>query len=269
MQAALRVLVPALIGLAVVLGSLPAEAGRLGKVSRGIGRASGAGRGGGDGGGGGSGHAGGGSRPGGHGSGPTWSHYTVGHGQPGHHHHDWVWRPGIIGATTAPVSFDAYMGAQKVVESDGSYTFEGALTAGRLRLGGTLTNYFEKQGPAGSSAPMLYVNVGALTAGWRMTGDGATRVYAEAGLAAVATIDDPVADSRVYGVTTGLRMEHRLAAKFALLGEARVYRLQNDIRARELRVGAHVSVLRVSYRVLDFNVGPALHGPELGIGVRF
>jgi hypothetical protein len=40
----------------------------------------------------------------------------------------------------------------------------------------------------------------------------------------------------------------------------------HDVRALGGRVGVRFEHVEVAFRALDFNVGPALFGPELGVG---
>lgn len=259
-----RIFVPALIGLALFAWSVPVEAGRAGKVSRGISRATGSSRGGG-------GHGG---RAGGRGV-SHGSNGRVGHGS-SHGAHaarrglTIGWRPAYVAATgQVPTQAEVYAGVEKVVESDHALNFEGALISGRLRLAGALSSYAERQG-LGGAAPVLYLNVASLTGGVRVTDAGSwPSVYLDAGVAGVWTVDDPISDSSVKGFTAGIRVEQPLAKHAAALVDGRALILSDDVRATEVRAGLQLGPLRLAYRVMDFNVGPALHGPEIGLGVRF
>lgn len=43
----------------------------------------------------------------------------------------------------------------------------------------------------------------------------------------------------------------------------------DDIGAGEIRAGVTAAVLHAGYRYLEFNAGPGLHGPEVGIALHF
>jgi len=72
------------------------------------------------------------------------------------------------------------------------------------------------------------------------------------------------------GLSLGLEAKHRLAARgFGIYGGARGIIYEDDLKATELRAGLKASVLRVGYRYFELNVGPPLHGPELGVALQF
>ena len=73
-------------------------------------------------------------------------------------------------------------------------------------------------------------------------------------------------DSKLIGAIAGMRVEHALAG-LALVGDVQQMWFDNEIRATGGRIGARYKYVEAGFRVLDFNVGPALYGPE--VGVRF
>ncbi len=162
-----------------------------------------------------------------------------------------------------PATFGFYAGAQKVHDSDGSVALELAVVDRRFRLDGTYSRYFERQQGAG----LLTMTMPTLTGGVRIDDLGATAVYLEGGVVHVRTDNDVMGDSKLTGPIAGMRVEHTLAPKFSLLGNVQQMWFDNEIRATAARVGVRYKYVQASFRVLDFNVGPPLYGPE--VGVRF
>jgi len=156
---------------------------------------------------------------------------------------------------------DVYAAAGKVHESDGMWTAELALRDGLFRLGGSITRYYERQ-PDNS---MLTLTLPALIGGIRVDDRGPSRVYLELGITAAKTRNDPVMDTSLTGALGGIRVEHQLSRGTTLIGTAHEMLFENDVRAHAATVGVKLAVLSVSFRVLDFNVGPALYGPEVGL----
>jgi hypothetical protein len=245
--------------------SSSAAAGRLGKVSRGAGR----------------------SRQGG--STPTSGKvarttlppepgegYGSAHsrraGHPPHQAHLIAQRPQIDLAvrdeevTEAPVTVELYVGAQKVVDSDGSLSVDVALVDRWIRLAASVTEYVERGEAAG---PMVRVTMPSLTIGARVIDGDRTRLYAEAGWALATTANDAGMDTTIAGVEGGVRLEQLLGRSVALLADARLMAFQADVAAREARIGAQFRYVRASFRVLDLDVGPPLYGPELGVAATF
>ncbi len=161
---------------------------------------------------------------------------------------------------TAHVS--GYVGAQKVFESDGAIAIELAITDRWLRLDGGLTRFYESQ-PSGDT---LTMTMPSLELGVRINHDDATRVYLEAGVIATITKHDPVMDSSITGAIGGVVAEHSLSTRSTLVGAAKVMRFPDNVRAASLRAGIRYRHVQASFSILDFNVGPALYGPELGVG---
>ncbi len=160
-----------------------------------------------------------------------------------------------------PATVEVYLGAQKVYESDGSWTAELGIRDGIFRLGGSITRYYERQ-PDDST---LTLSVPTLIGGVRVDDGGRTRVYLELGAAGAKTHNDPIMDSSVAGGVGGVRVEHKLSRNTLLTTEIHEMIFEDDIRAHSVRVGLRSGVIQASFRMLDFNVGPALYGPEIGL----
>jgi hypothetical protein len=172
----------------------------------------------------------------------------------------------VASAQDSPQRKDAkvelYVGAQKIYESDGAYNAELVVRDGRFRLAGAITHFFE---PRGDGNGHLTMTMPSVTGGLRIDDGGATKVWLEAGVVGAVTRNDPVMDSSITGVIGGVRLEHRLARKTSALLDAQRMYFGDDIRATAIRAGVRFGVLQASFRVVDFNVGPALFGPELGL----
>lgn len=169
-------------------------------------------------------------------------------------------RPAAAPRDTAVVS--GYVGGQKVFESDGAISLELAVADRRLRLAGALTRFFEEQ-PSGDT---LTLTMPSLALGVRIDDSHTTRVYLEAGVVGAMTKNDPMADSSITGALGGVVAEHALSRHTTLIGSARVMGFPDDVRAASFRAGVRYRHVQASFSVLDFNVGPALYGPEIGIG---
>ncbi|HWO17320.1 MAG TPA: hypothetical protein VNO30_01040 [Kofleriaceae bacterium] len=169
--------------------------------------------------------------------------------------------PGVATPPSRPVKVDFFAGAQKVHESDGSLSLELAFNEGRFRLGGSVTRYFERQ----EGADALTFTLGSVYLGLRIDDGGPTRAYLEAGLVVGRTRNDPMMDSSLGGALGGVRVEHQLSRRTALVGDAQVMAFEADVRATAARAGVRFGHLQATLRYLDLNVGPALFGPEVGI----
>lgn len=156
----------------------------------------------------------------------------------------------------------AYAGAQKVFESDGAIALELAVSDRWFRIGGTLTRFYERQ----PNREALTLTMPSLAFGVRLDDSETTRVYLEAGAVGVLTKNDPMIDSSITGVIGGVHAEHSLSKQTTLIGAAKLMGFQDDVRAASLRAGIRYRHVQASFTVLDFNVGPALYGPELGVG---
>ncbi|MBL0219827.1 MAG: hypothetical protein IPQ07_38930 [Myxococcales bacterium] len=161
-----------------------------------------------------------------------------------------------------PAHFEGYAGAQKTVDSDGGFTAELSIVDDWLRLGGSVTRYYEAQ----SQMPALTLTMPSITLGVRVDDAKGTNIYVIGGLVGAKTAHDPVMDSSFVGVIGGLRVESPINTLASLVGEANLMQFGQGVRATSARVGVRVGPVQASVRVLDFNVGPPLYGPELGVG---
>ena len=111
----------------------------------------------------------------------------------------------------------------------------------------------------------LTMNMPSLTLGLRIDDSRRSRVFLEAGVANAHTKGDTMGDSSVTGAIAGVHIDHALGGELAAVGDAHAMFLQDDVRAYSARLGVRYRFVEAAFRVLDFNVGPPLYGPELGL----
>lgn len=165
-----------------------------------------------------------------------------------------VWPKLDVGAT-------GFAGAQKVVESDGSLSLELSLVFSRkFRINAAVSHYFEDTMPD----RRVTMNIPSLTMGVRLGPPGRTAVWIEGGVAHVAT-NDPAGSSSITGSLAQLRLEHQLDRKTALTATGGAL-LFSELQAMTARAAVRIHHVELGVRYMDFTVGPALWGPEVGIG---
>jgi hypothetical protein len=156
---------------------------------------------------------------------------------------------------------EVYAGVQSVDGSDGSLTLEVRAIHDDFEVGVRGTSFYERAG----ADEYLHLDLWWLGGGVRVTHTDRTELWAELGLAGINNNDE----LSMTGWAGGGRLTHRLDGELAVEATVRHFSLEDDVTATEAAVGLHVAVLRLSYRVVDFNVGPPLQGPEVGVALRF
>jgi hypothetical protein len=169
---------------------------------------------------------------------------------------------------SGPADVTLYFGLQSVEDSDGSASV--MLRTGYDDYGIALsdTSFFERVPQLDGRTGTLRLDVWAITGAYRAVRKSAgdsTSLWLHAGLGGASSNTD----AQAIGLVLGAEILHNLSGALGLEASARLYILQDDVRARELRAGFAASVLRVSYRSIDFNVGPPLRGPEIGLALTF
>ncbi len=162
--------------------------------------------------------------------------------------------------TGGPARVDLFLGIQKVVESDRSYSASLSFEDKWFRLAGAISEYREDRMDGGTTA----MTVPTLLFGARISAPGPTRAFIEGGVAIARTKTNDSVGSSITGPIVGIHLEHQLRGP-AIVGDAHVMMFEAGIKAYRGRVGVRVGVLEVGVRVLDVNVGPALYGPEVGL----
>ena len=168
--------------------------------------------------------------------------------------HIWI-RPRIL------VEADGFAGAQKVHESDGSLSAEMSVVFQRfIRLNAGVTHYFERQ----MDDSRVTLTAPSFTAGIKLGELPKTKLWLEGGVVHVRT-NDPAGSSAINGSLLGARIEHELGTNTQLIAQGGAM-LFSDVQATTARVALRFHHVEAAFRYLDFSVGPALMGPEIGIG---
>ncbi len=154
-----------------------------------------------------------------------------------------------------------YIGIQKVHDSDGSGTAELSVTDYRFRLSGALSHYVEDQGGGGRTT----LSLPSVMVGFRLTGRGNTQLYVDGGVSVAISRGAPAMDTSITAPTIGAQVVRYVNHELALVGDVRAMFFGDGVQAVAGKVGIKLNWAQLSMRVLDFNVGPALWGPELGL----
>src|SRR5262249_28119407 len=156
-----------------------------------------------------------------------------------------------------PLELELKLGVTKVKDSDGAVFGSLRLTAGRYSLSGSDSAYFE------SGAEPLELHVWDARGGVRFQPAPATSVWLTAGAGGAHA-----KHLALSGVVAPLEMRHQFHRMFAIEAGARGFLFQDHVSAWEARAGLSVSLFQIGYRVLDFNTGPPLQGPEIAFAFR-
>jgi hypothetical protein len=174
---------------------------------------------------------------------------------------------GYAYATSAPpgqVVTELYFGAQSVHDSDGALTGEARATFDNFGVGVRGTSFYEHD-PAALDPQFVHLDVWWLGGFWRVDHDDKFAVWLELGFTGLSD----QTGLTMSGASAGVHLWRQLAGAFSFVGGARTSNFQHDVHSNELFAGLQVTFLQFSYRVLDFDVGPPLHGPEVGLAVVF
>jgi hypothetical protein len=158
---------------------------------------------------------------------------------------------------------EVYVGAQSVHDSDGSLTAEARATFDGFGLGARETSFFERQHTLDPET--VHLDVWWLGALWRVDHGEKFNVWLEAGFTGLSD----QAGLTMSGVGAGLHLWRHLGGAMAVVGAARASWFQHDVHSTELFAGVQVTYLQFGWRVVDFDVGPPLYGPEFGLNVVF
>jgi hypothetical protein len=163
-----------------------------------------------------------------------------------------------------PGRLDLYAGGHDVVDSQGAFVGEVRASRAWLGVSASDTSYFEEvDGKRGRDRVRLDLMAFCLNA--RLVGGGATEIWIDGGLAASSSTEYDA----IFGAAFGLRGETRVHPQLTVVAQARFFNLEADVSAFEAWAGVRAWVLQAGYRVLRFNVGDPLHGPEAGLALRF
>jgi hypothetical protein len=160
-----------------------------------------------------------------------------------------------------PATLTGFAGAQKVVGSDGSLSVSLSAVDKHLRFNGSFTQYYENEMNGGRVTMMAP----ELSLGVPLGAEAPTRVWLEGGAMYLRT-NDPSGGSSVAGPTLGTRIEHQVSPDLSYAGAIEAAYLADGVHGVQGRIGVRFHHVEAAFRVLDLNVGPALYGPEVGVG---
>lgn len=165
-----------------------------------------------------------------------------------------------------PISAEIYGGVQQLVESDKAISF-----AGRLRFGdfGIVTRFTQFREPAPESMSTLTLDMWSVGASYRFRAGSRTTIEPEVGLAGLRFAGDGEMPLTKVGAAIGASARIDLVAHAAIVASARYLAMEELGTGIEGRAGIAVGPLQLSYRRLALDAGPALEGPEVGVGLRF
>jgi hypothetical protein len=161
-----------------------------------------------------------------------------------------------------PWLLELYLGAQSVVDSDHSISVDARLGRGWFGLSAHDTSFFERMM---GTEMTTRLDLWSIAFAPRLVQADESSVWLEVGIAGVRTVPD----LSLHGASAALRLEHDFTADLALDVLGRVFAFSDDVRALELGLGLRWSIVRLAWRQVDFNTGPPLRGPELGVVLRF
>jgi hypothetical protein len=166
---------------------------------------------------------------------------------------------------TGPTRLDLYLGAHAVVDSQGALVGEIRLSKDWLGISASDTAYFEEVSDDKGRSDSVRLDLMAFALNARLFAGGGAELWIDGGLAASASTEYET----ILGTAFGLRAEQRLQPDLALVAQGRFFSLEADVSAFEGWAGVRAWFLSAGYRVVRFNIGPPLHGPEAGVSLRF
>jgi hypothetical protein len=156
-----------------------------------------------------------------------------------------------------------YLGIHSVEDSNGAGVVSLRSSFGASGIELDDIRYFERMAD-GEYLSMDVWAIGFAHRAMSMGQDDRTALWLKGGLAGARS-----EGLALLGAVVGAELAHNLSPALGVEASARYFLLQDDIRAIELRAGIAASVLRVSYRMMRFDVGPPLRGPEVGVALSF
>jgi len=151
---------------------------------------------------------------------------------------------------------DGALAVAAITGSGPAVTGRFALRFGAIALGGRGSSFLEQDGNQPTRLDLWRVG-----GGLRIFDFADTALWVEGAFAGVHTQPE----LSLLGGYVGGRLEHHATPKLTLAATLGTVALQHDVDALEISASVRIYVFTVGYRVLDFNVGPPLHGPEVGL----
>jgi len=165
------------------------------------------------------------------------------------------------------IAGDLYGGAQKLVESDAAFSFEGRLLfAKTVGVAARFTQFRERE----DDMSPLKLDLWSIAGTYRIAASSRLEISPEVGVAGLTFRGDGMSPLTELGLVGGASARFRIATSTALVAAARYFKLSNAGSAVEGRAGIAVGPLQLSYRAVSFyEAGPPLEGPEVGLGFAF
>lgn len=163
-----------------------------------------------------------------------------------------------------PVRVSLGLGLHSVEDSDGALVGGVRATLGRFGVDFDGARYIERV-PALDGSDSIHMNVWSLGAMLRAFGEGPTAIWLSGGVTGASSSEF----QSMVGPVVGIELSHELTRDLVARAGARYLMFDQDMYASELRAAVRASFLSVGYRVFQFEVGPPLRGPEVGVALRF
>lgn len=169
--------------------------------------------------------------------------------------------PRVLG--TPEINLD--LALHSVDDSDGAAVVSLRVSQGGFGIGVDDVSYFERLPLPDGTTGQIRMDLWSINLAGRIARTGDTDLWIIGGVGGASSNEfDPL-----YGPVVGLSIDHHVGGAISLQGSARLFFLDHDIDAREYRAGIKASVVTLGYRTLQFNVGPPLRGPEVGVSLSF
>jgi hypothetical protein len=158
---------------------------------------------------------------------------------------------------------ELYVGAQSVHDSDGAMTAEARATFDDFGVGVRGTSFYEKQHTL--EPRTVHLDMWWVGGMWRVDHGEKFNVWLELGFTG---LDDQTGFT-MSGAGAGVHLWRHLGGALAVVGGARASWFQYDVHSSELFAGVQLTYLQLGWRLVDFDIGPPLYGPEFGLNVMF
>jgi hypothetical protein len=168
-------------------------------------------------------------------------------------------------APAEPVRVSLSLGLQSVTGSDAALSGTARVRMGGFALALEGAQYVERAAGSAGATDAIYMDIWSMRLAGRVLRLGAGELWIEGGMGGTGSSEF----ERVSGTVVGASLVHAPGGNVTLRGGARYYAFEHDLHATEAHADFGVSFLSVGYRVLAFGVGPALHGPALGVHAEF
>lgn len=166
------------------------------------------------------------------------------------------------------VSFDLQSAMQTLRNSDSSVRFSGTFLVGRVGVHASAEQYKESISAKGANGPMsddIRLQIYELSGVVRLVDQSWGQLDLRVGVAKnTSTHFD-----EMTGSTATLRTQFPLHEHIKLGAHVRGLSFSEEINAVDSSASLLLSYAKLGYRVLKYNVGPAIHGPELGFALSF